>query len=703
MQDKVNGLQAMLDPASVAIIGASDDPARIGGRPLRYMRDGGFAGAIYPVNPNRSKVQGIKTFASIVDVPEAVDCAIIAVPAKIVAATLKDCAARGVKSVIVFSAGFAETATIEGEEMQAQLCDIAMRTGMRILGPNCLGVLSFKSRFFATFSSTGDGGYGEPGPLAIISQSGAYGTHLYAVARSWGLGVSQVITTGNECDITVAECIGWAALAPEVKIIAAYAEGIKDGPALIRSLELARAHNKPVIFMKVGASEEGAAAAASHTASLAGADEIYSAVFNQYGVFRANTTEEMLDIAYACTAGIYPTGNKIGLVTLSGGVGVQMADHANKVGLNVAPMPEAAQEELKAALPFAAPRNPVDTTAQMFNDLSLVGRNFTIMLEQGGYDVSVAFFTIAAASPYIVEPMLEELNQLRQQFPDRLIILSIMGPPEIMERYRQAGYLIFEDPCRAISAAAALVHFGMSFDAGTSLVADQNSGAPIAQNLGTGALSEWASRKILEQVGIPVVEGKLATSAEQAGTFAQGFGVPVAMKINSADIHHKTEIGGVVLDVTADNAGRVFEKLQMQITTHAPDARSGGVLVSPMVEGGIETILGITIDPVFGPAVMFGLGGIFVEVFEDVVFRLAPFDAQEALKMIAEIKGIKLLHGVRGAPRADINALAEALVALSQFASVHADQLDSVDLNPFIVLPQGRGAMALDCLVVTKK
>jgi acetate---CoA ligase (ADP-forming) len=702
MQDKISGLQAMLEPTSVAIIGASDDPARIGGRPLRYMRDGGFAGAIYPVNPNRREVQGIKTFASIVDVPEAVDCAIIAVPAKIVVATIEDCAKMGVKSVIIFSAGFAETATSAGEEMQAQLSDIAARTGLRILGPNCLGVLSFKSRFFATFSSTGDGGYSEPGPLAIISQSGAYGTHLYAVARSWGLGVAQVITTGNECDITVAECIGWAAQAPEVKIIAAYAEGIKDGPALIRSLQLARAHNKPVIFMKVGASEEGAAAAASHTASLAGADEIYQAVFNQHGVFRANTTEEMLDIAYACTAGIYPTGNKIGLVTLSGGVGVQMADHANKVGLNVAPMPEAAQQKLKAALPFAAPRNPVDTTAQMFNDLSLVGRNFTIMLEEGGYDVSVAFFTIAAASPYIVEPMLKELNQLRQQFPDRLIILSIMGPPDIMERYRQAGYLIFEDPCRAISAVAALVHFGMSFDAESGLNAERNSGALSVHALGTEALSEWASRIILEQVGIPVVDGKLATSAEQAVIFAQAFRAPVAMKINSADISHKTEIGGVELNISPANAGQVFERLQVQITRQAPDARSDGIIISPMVAGGIETILGITIDPVFGPAVMFGLGGIFVEVFQDVVFRLAPFDAQEALQMIAEIKGIKLLQGVRGAPPADINALADALVALSQFASIHADQLDSVDLNPFIVLPQGQGVLALDCLIVPK-
>jgi len=702
MHDRIKGLQAMLEPKSVAIIGASDDPSRIGGRPLRYMRDGGFKGSLYPVNPNREEVQGIKSYASILDVPEPVDCAIIAVPAKIVIRTIQDCADRGVKSVIIFSAGFAETATHDGEEMQAQLTDIATRTGLRILGPNCLGILSFRSRFFATFSSTGDGGYFETGPLAIISQSGAYGTHLYAVARSWGLSVAQVITTGNECDITVAECIAWAAQADHIKIIAAYAEGIKDGPALIKSLELARANNKPVIFMKVGASKEGAAAAASHTASLAGADEIYQAVFDQYGVFRANTTEEMLDIAYACTAGIYPTGNKIGLVTLSGGVGVQMADHANKVGLDVSPMPEKAQAKLKAALPFAAPRNPVDTTAQMFNDLTLVGKNFTIMLDEGGYDVSVAFFTVAAASPYIVEPMLKELNQLRQRFPDKLIILSIMGPPDIMERYRQAGYLIFEDPCRAVSAAAALVHFGMSFHHKPEIPHNTTDDIPAPKALGQNALSEWDSRKVLKQAGIPIAPGKLASTSQEAAIIAKDFGTPVAMKINSADIRHKTEIGGVELNVDPENAPQVFDRLQAQLIEHAPYARPAGIIISPMIDGGIETILGVTIDPVFGPTVMFGLGGVFVEVFQDVVFRLAPFDNQEALKMITEIKGFKLLQGVRGNPPADITALADALVALSQFAATYADQLDSIDLNPFIVLPQGQGAIALDCLIVPK-
>jgi acyl-CoA synthetase (NDP forming) len=365
-------------------------------------------------------------------------------------------------------------------------------------------------------------------------------------------------------------------------------------------------------------------------------------------------------------------------------------------------MPEAAQARLKSALPFAAPRNPVDTTAQIFNDLSLVGKNFTIMLDEGGYDVSVAFFTVAAASPYIVEPLLQELDELRQRFPDKLIILSIMGPDDIMARYRQAGYLIFEDPCRAISAAAALVHFGMSFSKNNETVAEQHSFSNPRQSLGTQALSEWASREFLENAGIPVADGRLAASAEEAATIARKFAVPLAMKINGADISHKTEIGGVELNVAVDKASQVFDELQARIKKHAPGVQTSGVIISPMVDGGVETILGVIIDPVFGPAVMFGLGGIFVEVFQDVVFRMAPFDHSQAMKMIAEIKGFKLLQGARGNPPSDIAALADALVALSQFAATHGDQLHSIDLNPFIVMPQGQGVMALDCLVVPK-
>lgn len=699
MNDPRAGLEALIGPKSVAIIGASDDPARIGGRPLRYLIKWGYEGPFYPVNPNRDTVQGVPAYKSVKDIGKPIDCALIAVPAKFVLDTLEDCAACGAKSAIVFSSGFAEVGD-EGTSAQDELTAFSKRTGVRLLGPNCLGILNFHSRFFATFSSTGDQGYPDPGPLAIISQSGAYGTHLFAVCKGRGLGVSHVITTGNECDVTVAECIDWAAERDDIKVICAYAEGVKDGPALIRALEKARLNNKPVIFLKVGQSEEGAAAAASHTASLAGADEIYDAVFKQLGVYRAETTEDMLDAAYACTAGIFPKAGKVGLVTISGGVGVQMADHAVKLGLDVAPMPADAQKLLKEKLPFASALNPVDTTAQFFNDLSLVGVNFDIMLEKGGYDSAVAFFTLAACSPYVVEPLLKELDAIRRKFPDRLLILSLVGDHEMVDTYSRAGYLIFEDPCRAIGAIAAVTRIGEGFQR-PPICLTPDLPAPV--ELPSRALSEWDSRELLKAAGLPVVDAVRCMSADEAAEAAAKFGCPVALKINGAAFAHKTEIGGVMLGLdTPETTARAFDEIVSRAGKAQPDATHEGVIVAPMIAGGVEAILGVQIDPVFGPAVMFGLGGVFVEVFKDVSFRLAPFDKTEALRMIEETKGAKLLKGVRGKPAADIDALADALVNLSTFAAANADNLSSVDLNPFVVLEEGKGAVALDALVVPK-
>lgn len=700
--DSQASLQALIAPKSVAIIGASDDPTRIGGRPLRYMRECGFAGTVYPVNPNREQVQGLKAYASVADLPEPVDCAIVAVPAKIARAAVEQCADAGVKSAIVFSSGFAEVGG-EGADWQSEIIALSRRTGMRILGPNTLGLFNFDASFFPTFSSTLDAGVTKPGPLAIITQSGAYGSHLYAVARGMGIGVHAVITTGNESDVDVAECIAWAAGQENVRVIAAYSEGVKDGPRLLRSLELARSKGIPVIFQKVGRSAEGAAAAASHTASLAGSDEIYDAVFRQYGVHRADTTETMLDIAYACTAGVFPDDDRIGLVSISGGVGVQMADYASAQGLDVAPMPESAQATLKERLPFASALNPVDITAQAFNDMGLVGTNFMVMLEEGGYEAVVAFFTVVASSPYIIEDMLRELEAVRSRFPDRLIILSMVGPDEAVARYRDAGFLTFEDPCRAIAAVAALMKFGKSFSRPGSRQPISITGADD-QTPEIKTLSEWQSRQMLADAGVPLVEARLAINAAQAEEAAREFASPLAMKISGESIAHKTEIGGVLLNVEGPpNAGAGFHRLLKQARTALPDAEPDGVILSPMVAGGIETILGVQFDPVFGPAVMFGLGGILVEVLEDVSFRVAPFDRADAMAMIFETKGARLLEGVRGRPAADIDALADALVALSQFAADNAATIETIDLNPFVVLEKGRGAMALDCLLVQRQ
>ena len=696
--DPEDTLAPLLHPGSVAVIGASDNPARIGGRPLRYMLDAGFSGRLYPVNPNRESVQGIPAFATITEVPEPVDTTIIAVPAPAVVETAEACAAANVKAAIIFSAGFAEMSD-DGRRRQDALAAIARTTPMRIVGPNCLGVYNSAIGFFGTFTSTIEGGRPTPGQVGLVSQSGAYGSHLSLVATLRGIGIRFWVTTGNECDVDVAETIGWLARHPDISVIVAYAEGVRDRDRLFASLALARERGKPVIFQKVGRTEVGAAAARSHTAALAGADAVYDGVFRQYGVYRARDTEEMLDVAYAATFGTFPASRRIGLMTISGGVGVQMADEAVARGLEVTPMSDGAQARLKTLLPYASPRNPVDITAQAFNDLTLVRANLDMMLEEGTYGAIVTFFTFVAAARAMVGPISETLQAAKRRHPDCLLVLSIVGPPEIVRRYEETGCPVFEDPSRAVRVVDALSRFSEAFARHTSVPVLPPGATPLP----APPIGEYAAKRILAEAGLPVVKERLCSTANEAVSAATELGFPVALKIASPDILHKTEVGGVELGLaTADDVAQAFAAVTGRARLARPDARITDVLVSRMVTGGVETILGVQDDPTFGPVVMFGLGGIFVDTLKDVAFRVAPFADDEAHRMMRELKGFRLLEGVRGRPRCDLDALAAALSALSRFAAAHAGHLQSAELNPVVVLPEGRGLVALDALIMTK-
>ena len=688
-------LSALFEPRSVAVIGASSNVTRIGGRVLDYLKRGGFAGPIVPVNPNRSEVQGLTTVASVADLPDGIDMAIIALPAAATRDALAACARRGIKGAIVFTSGFAETGE-EGRKAEAELTRIAHEAGMRILGPNCLGAFNSFSGFFGTFTNTLDRVFPRPGGLSIVSQSGAFGTHLFWLAHQRGMGLRHWISTGNECDVEAAECLDYVIADPGTHVILLYLEGARRGPALMAALQRAREAGKPVIAIKVGRSAVGAEAAASHTAALAGGDAVYDAVFRRYGVARVHSAETMIDAAQIALAGRLPTGKRLGIVTISGGGGILMADVASDLGLELPPMPPAAQEALKQGLPFAAPRNPVDITAQAFNDLDLMERNLDLIVADGGYDAVIAFFTTVAGSPAIAPPLIAALRNLRASHPDRLIVLSLLADPDLVKAYEAEDFPVFEDPGRAVAAVAALAPSG---DLAPASAAQQ----PPAVDLLAGPLNEHQSKSVLADAGVPVVAGTLVKSPEEAASAFERIGGPVAMKVVSATLAHKSEIGGVLLDVADEQAVRQgFATLLERARAHAPAAGIDGVLVAPMVKGHIETIIGVRSDPVFGPVVMFGLGGIFVEVLKDVTFRLAPFDEAEAHRMIAEVKGHALLNGARGRPPADVDALAGALAAVSRFAAAAGERLESLDINPFAVMPRGEGAMALDALVVTR-
>ena len=687
-------LTPLLAPRSVAVLGASSDPVRIGGRPIAYMQAQGFPGALYPVNPNRAEIQGLKAYPSVADLPETPDVAIVAVPAELAGPAIEDLAKRGVKAVVMFTAGFAEMDDA-GAVAQAKMVATARASGMRILGPNCLGVFDARRSYYATFSSSFDSGWPVLGRIGIASQSGAYGTHLYTLARNRGIGASLCVMTGNEADVTVGEVIGWLAENPDVDVIAVYAEGIREAPGLIAALEAARAARKPIVMQKVGRSELGGKAAKSHTASIAGDDAVTEAIMAEFGVYRARNSEEMLDIAHTATRKIYPVANSLGVITVSGGAGVLISDVAETLGLAMPEMPQDAQQKLRALVPFCAPRNPVDATAQVSNDVTLVKTFTESMVRDGGYSSVLGFFSMIASSSRWPQ-IREQLNVVRVENPGRLYVLSVIVPAEGRDELEADGWVVHEDPTRAVTAIDAMGRFGAAFEA---KAADP---APVVPSVTLPAEtpSEAEAKHLLAAAGIASAPEAACATADAAIAAAARFGFPVVMKILSPDIVHKSEIGGVLLDIGDTEAVRSgFVLLLERAKKAAPEARIEGVLVAKQLKGGVECILGIHRDPVFGPMAMFGLGGIFVEVLKDVVFRRCPFGADTAEAMIRSIKGAPLLLGARGRKTADVKALAQMLSKLSAFAVAAGDRLQSIDLNPVLAMPEGEGAFAVDAVI----
>lgn len=688
-------LDPLVRPRSVAVIGASDEPARIGGRPIAYMKSQGFAGAIYPVNPKRPTVQGLQAYPSVDALPEAPDVAIIAVPAALAIAALEDLGRKGCRAVICFTAGFAEMDEA-GAAAQDRMTAVARKYGIRLLGPNCLGVFNDSIKFYGTFTASFEKGWPIPGRIGIASQSGAYGTHMFAAALDRGLGTQVCITTGNEAEVTLGDVLGWMAQAPEVDVICAYAEGIRESTQFIAALDLARRNRKPIVMMKVGRSKLGGAAAQSHTASIAGDDAVTQAVLDEFGVVRARTTEEMLDIAYAATRRIYPARNTLGVLTVSGGAGVLISDAAEAAGVPMPPMPEEAQAKLRGLVPFCAPRNPVDCTAQVTNDLKLISRFAESVAVDGGYASILSFWSQTAAGRSVGPSLHEQMRAVRAAHPDRLWVMSMLAPNKIKD-YEADGWLVFEDPSRAVVAIEAMGRFGAAFAKAEAPQAE----VPLPEvTLPATNPSEAVAKALLAAAGVPAVPEHAAPDSEAAVAAAEQIGYPVVLKILSPDILHKSEIGGVLLDVAdADAVRHGFATLLDRARHHAPAARIEGVLVAKQIKGAVEMALGVFRDPVFGPVAMVGLGGIFIEVLKDVAFRRCPFDVTEAERLIRSLRGFPVLDGARGRPKADVAALARALSALSAFAVAAGPKLAGVDVNPLLVLPEGQGCYAADAVI----
>jgi acyl-CoA synthetase (NDP forming) len=688
-----SGLSPLLSPGSVAVVGASLDPTRIGGRPIAYMLSRGYAGAIYPVNPNRAEIQGLQAYPDIASLPATPDVAIVAVPATQVVATIAALGAKGVKAAIVFSAGFAETGAA-GAVLQDRMVNMARAHGMRVLGPNCLGLFNDRIGFYGIFSASLETGYPPPGRIGIVSQSGAYGTHIFTIARQRRIGTPICVATGNEADVAVGEVIGWMVEDEGTDVIAIYAEGIRQSGSFISALAAARAARKPVIVMKVGRSVLGAASAQSHTAAIAGDDAVTSAVLAEFGALRARTTEEMLDFAHLATRRIYPVRNTLGMVTVSGGAGVLVSDAAEALGLPMPPMPVDTQKRLVALLPYAAAHNPVDCTAQALNDISLVGTFTEAMVQDGGYGSVLAFFTQTGGAASIAPGLRRELGAVQARHPDRLYVLSVLAAPDLVDQYEADGWSVFEDPTRSVNAIEAMGRLGDSYAEPPGLPPPEVEAAALP----AASPDEAGAKQILAAAGIHSAPEQACADVETAVAAAEAIGYPVVLKILSPDIVHKSEIGGVILNVNNPEAVRDgFARLMSRAAEKAPNARIQGVLVAKQLQGGVECILGVHQDPVFGPVAMVGLGGIFVEIMRDVAVRRCPFGPDVAETMIRSLRGAPLLLGARGQPPADIGALAQMLSRLSAFAHEVGPRLQAIDLNP--VLAMADGAYALDAVV----
>lgn len=694
------GLDPFFNARAIAVIGASDDPTKIGGRPVHLLKKHGFAGAVFPINPKGGSIQSLPAYTSVRDVPQVPELAIIAVPAAMAPAALSDCADKGVQAAIVLSSGFIEAGE-EGAALQRQLSQIARERQIRVLGPNCLGAVGIEERVIGSFSVALEEKLPAAGHVGIVSQSGNLGSFTMQSVVRRGMGISRFMATGNEADVDIADGIAALARDSQTRIILCCMETCRDGSKLLQALEAARAAGKVVVVLKIGSTEQGQAAAASHTGALTGSNAVIEAALTRAGALTVQSIEDMVELTAALSVvpqPLLPRNRGVTLVAASGGFGVMMADAMVQAGLDLPELSDATRARIQEAVPVAGTRNPVDATAQMSSRPDILYKLLTALLEDASRSTLVLLLSLSLHNPRLSGVYQEALAQIRRDYPDRLIVLIGQGPADVTERIANAGIAIFPTIDAAARGLAGMVRLGQTLgQPPTAPAAAQNWEALDAQVF----RNEFHAKAFLARAGVPVTQEQVVQSADAAVAAAEQIGFPVVFKIVSPDIAHKTEVGGVELNIrSAAQAHTAHAQLLARVAERAPQAQIDGVLVAPMVGGGVEMITGISHDAAFGPVVMVGMGGIYAEVLKDVAVQVAPVTQAEALQMIASLKLYPLLQGVRGQPAADVKAMAATVARLSELALAYAGEIAEIDLNPVLVQPAGEGVIAVDALMV---
>jgi acyl-CoA synthetase (NDP forming) len=704
--DRNHPLDSFFSPSSIAIIGASRDRTKIPGLLLAFLRKNQFPGRIFPVNPNYPDIEGLPCYRSVAAIGQGIDLAIVIIPARTVLGALQQCADVGVKNTIIISSGFAEEGG-DSSAMQDEIAALARRTGMRISGPNAEGYYNEAKRVAATFSPTVDVKPDAPRLIAttrrigIVAQSGGIGFAIYNRARALGIALSYVISTGNESDLGAGEFLDYMVQDAATDVILLFIEGIRDTEKFLAAARRAAESGKPVIVTKVGRSGAGERAAASHTASMAGWTAAYDAIFAKYGFIVSNDLDEAVTIAALLTSSPLPKGDRVAVVTVSGGAGIWGADTVSAQGLEVPELSAAMQATIRGLIPsYGSPRNPVDITAQAVHS---GGLQKTIDLLDQSDEVDSILVVISLSSETRMPLQIAELKP-RVGAQNKLIAFYSYTLPSNFARttLAEAGVVVL----------SGLTHVGVAMRQlarrAKFRLAPQVDAAPalpsISKYPSSATLSEADSKLVLREAGIALPEEILVTEKAALDSAVMRVGFPLVMKLQSRDISHKSEIGGVRLDVvTRDDALIAYDALRESARRHRPDATIQGVLVGPMAKRGVEMIVGAMLDATFGTMIMVGLGGITTELFKDVVYRPAPVGAAEATDMLGELKASALLHGFRGAPKADVAALAQLIAQISQLAAGYARDIAEIEINPVLVHPVGEGVTIVDALVVRKR
>lgn len=689
-----NVLPFLIRPKSIAIIGASPDANKLNGRPFHFLRRDGYAGKLYPVNPKYTEIDGVTCYPDIASLPETPDLGIVAVSVKLANAAVAEFGKKGVPVAIVFSSGYSEIGP-QGAKLEQELLQTAGDNNIRICGPNNLGLINAFENMTATFSQ-----YANlppiAGPVAFASQSGAFGTGIAALARSRGIGLGYFVNTGNQADITLVDVLMEIADDPRINVLSAYIEGLRDGAELIALTHKAMEVKKPLIITKVGRKAAGARAAASHTGSLAGQDKVFDGVIRQHGVIRARNEEQMLDMVSAFTCCPIPAGNGVALITQSGGSGVLMADRAEELGLEV-PVPTAnTQEKLSEVIPsFGSTSNPIDVTGQFLAEPKILTDSIKIALDDPNIDSCIVWLQLMHER---VDMLVDIFKKVKASVTKPFVVCWIEAPQAARDQLSEAGICVIGATERSVDAISALVQYGQA--------RTRYDGKPprlpapkIRQNSETAvAVPSLSAAKMLTDMHIPLVAAKLAINPGDARNIAKTLGFPVAVKIESPDILHKTEADGVRLGLMdGDEVEFAAREILSAARAYNPDAKIEGLVIQSMAAPATELVLGLRRDPVFGPVVMVGLGGIFVEILEDVAFGAAPISPPQAKLMLDGLQGRAILDGARGKPAVNMDALIKMIGDLSEFALAHPDVVE-LDLNP--VFADDKGVVAVDWMMM---